>query len=115
MLRPVVAPFVLVAAFSLCLAREAAKPEFEVVSIRPGSDRPVMVNGMAVVGAMQGGPGSSDPERLTGNSVVLRDLVLRAYGVNLHQLSGPGWIETTPLRRWARFGYGCSRSGRRLV
>jgi uncharacterized protein (TIGR03435 family) len=114
MLRPIAIPLALIPAFSFCLAQEA-KPEFEVVSIRPGSDKPVVVNGMAIVGAMQGGPGSSDPERLTGNSVALRDLVLRAYGVNLHQLSGPGWIETTRYDVNAKIPPGTTRDEFKLM
>ena len=80
---------------SQCFAQPPGKPAFEAVSIRPGSGRPVDVKGMLVVGMMRGGPGTPDPERLTGNSVTLRDLMLSAYAVPRQQLAGPGWIETT--------------------
>jgi Protein of unknown function (DUF3738) len=72
------------------------KPSFEVASIRPGSRTlTTLPNGMQVIGAMQGGPGTSDPETLTINSLPLRSIVLRAYGVQPYQLSGPGWIATS--------------------
>lgn len=64
---------------SQCFAQPPDKPVFEAVSIRPGSGRPVDVKGMLIVGMMRGGPGTPDPERLTGNSMTLRDLILSAY------------------------------------
>jgi uncharacterized protein (TIGR03435 family) len=72
------------------------KPTFEVASIRPGSRTlTTLPNGMQVIGAMQGGPGTSDPETLTINSLPLKSIVLRAYGVQAYQLSGPEWIVTS--------------------
>jgi uncharacterized protein (TIGR03435 family) len=93
MLRPIAIPALLLSNY--CLAQPPAKPMFEAVSIRPGSGRPVEVKGMPIVGMMRGGPGTPDPERLTGNSVTLRDLLLSAYFVRPQQLAGPGWIDTT--------------------
>jgi uncharacterized protein (TIGR03435 family) len=93
MLRPIAIPALFLSSY--CVAQPPAKPVFEVVSIRPGSGRPVDVKGMLIVGMMRGGPGTPDPERFTANTVILRDLVLSAYGVSRQQLAGPGWIETT--------------------
>lgn len=65
-------PALVALAFSgtLCVAQESAKPRFEVVSVRPASGQPtVLASGMRVEGAVQGGPGSADPERLNGNGV----------------------------------------------
>lgn len=115
MLREIIGSVLLIAPSSLCLAQETAKPAFEVISIRPGTGRPVTVNGMQIVGAMRGGPGSSDPERFTGNSVSLRDLVLSAYGINRHQLSGPGWIETARYDVDAKIPPGATRDQFKLM
>lgn len=88
---------------------------FDVVSIRPGTGRPVTLNGMQVVGVIQGGPGSSNPGRLTANSVSLRDLVLTAYGVTRRQLAGPGWIETARYDVNARVPAGTTQDQFKLM
>ncbi len=75
-------------------AQNVAKPSFEVVSIRPGS--PIVTQcpggGLRALGLICGGPGTPDPGRLTGNSVLLRTLIQRALGVQPLQLIGPDWI-----------------------
>ncbi len=96
MLRPITIPALFLSSY--CVAQTPVKPAFDAVSIRPGSGRAVAVNGMLIVGMMRGGPGTRDPERFTGNTVTLRDLVLSAYGVRRQQLAGPGWIENVGLR-----------------
>jgi uncharacterized protein (TIGR03435 family) len=68
------------------------KPSFEVASIRPASGKPAP--GTQGLGLMRGGPGSPDPERLTGNSVNLRILLQRAYGLQPFQIIGPDWVAT---------------------
>ncbi len=70
------------------------KPSFEVVSIRPGSMTPASCAEAPIraIGMTCGGPGTSDPERFTGNSTVLRSLMQRAYGVQAFQVIGPDWI-----------------------
>ncbi len=70
----------------------APKPAFEVASIRPASGKPAP--GTQGLGLLRGGPGSADPERLTGNSVNLRILLQRAYGLQTFQVIGPDWIST---------------------
>ena len=113
MLRPIAIPALFLSSY--CVAQPPTKPVFEAVSIRPGSGRPVEVKGMLIVGMMQGGPGTPDPERLTGNSVSLRDLVLSAYGVSRQQLAGPGWIETTGYNINAKIPPGTTKDQFRLM
>ena len=75
---------------------QTPKPTFEVISIRPGSMKPVqMPNGMSAIGGIQGGPGTPDPELVRMNSVTLKQLMTRAYSVKYYQISGPTWIDTT--------------------
>ncbi|HEY4362008.1 MAG TPA: TIGR03435 family protein [Bryobacteraceae bacterium] len=75
---------------------QSPKPSFEVASIRPGSMKPVqLANGMSVIGAVQGGPGTPDPERVTMNSVSLKSVVTRAYCLRGDQVFGPDWTANT--------------------
>ena len=92
---PVVAAYSLLAC--VCLAQEPSKPSFDVVSIRPASGQfTILPNGTGVLGAMQGGPGSTDPELLRGTGVTVFNLLSRAYGrLKRYQVSGPLWITTT--------------------
>jgi uncharacterized protein (TIGR03435 family) len=72
--------WLLAAAFSF--AQENPAPHFEVASIRPASGP----------GAFSGGPGSSDPERITFGGTTLEILIQNAYGVQPDQISGPDWL-----------------------
>lgn len=94
----------------------SSKPSFDVVSIRPGNGQPTTLpNGMRVLGAMQGGPESPDPERLTGNSVSLKSLMLRAYAVKSYQISGPSWIDTTRYDIAAKIPPGATKNDLNLM
>jgi len=80
-------------AFGLAIATVLASAQtiiplqFEVASVKAtstGSGR----------GGMRGGPGTSDPERITIESLPLRRILIAAYGVETDQIAGPGWIDT---------------------
>jgi uncharacterized protein (TIGR03435 family) len=43
--------------------------------------------------SMGGGPGSTDPGRVTYSGVTLRTLIARAYSVKEHQVEGPEWLD----------------------
>jgi uncharacterized protein (TIGR03435 family) len=106
----VFAAFLLLACSVSSAQDSPAKPSFEVVSIRPGNGQPItLASGMRAVGAMQGGPGSADPERLTGNSVTVRSLLTRAFGVKIYQISGPAWIQTSPFDIAAKIPPGATK------
>lgn len=59
---------------------------FEVASVKPS---PPASQGR---GGAQGGPGTSDPGRITYFRVTLQRLIGEAYGVNFDQIQAPGWI-----------------------
>lgn len=62
---------------------------FEVASIRP-----VPPIGRAMFVGTKGGPGSTDPGRMTFGYVTLASLVRRAYGIDSFQLFCPDWLYT---------------------
>jgi uncharacterized protein (TIGR03435 family) len=81
------------------LAAAPESPQFEVVSIRPAvSLGPIFADqittAMAVSGRLSGGPGTSDPERISAARITLRALVAAAYGVRADLISGPGWLDS---------------------
>jgi uncharacterized protein (TIGR03435 family) len=100
------------------LAQEpAAKPSFEVASIRPASMRPTSCPGSAfsAIGQVCGGPGSSDPERFTGNSVSLHLLLQQAYVLQNFQLIGPDWIDTARYDITAKVPPGATKDDFKLM
>jgi uncharacterized protein (TIGR03435 family) len=76
--------WLLAATFSF--AQETPYPHFEVASVKPAS-----VSGF---GPFSGGPGSSDPERVTFGGTTLEVLIQEAYGVQADQISGPDWLRS---------------------
>jgi uncharacterized protein (TIGR03435 family) len=68
------------------------KIAFEVASARP-SPPPNSSNGTVTVMGLRGGPGSTDPERMS-RKIDLRNALLRAFGVPYDQLTGPDWMQT---------------------
>ena len=65
----------------------ATRSGFEAASVKPvGPDVPRVATGM------RGGPGTSDPGRITYTSVTLAQLLVRAYDVWPDQISGPSWL-----------------------
>ena len=72
----------------------AYAPSFEAASIRPAAVSPLPIPAEAVSDALrfQGGPGTKDPLRIRYTGVTLQQLLARAYGLELQQVSGPAWI-----------------------
>jgi uncharacterized protein (TIGR03435 family) len=62
----------------------AQSPHFEVASVKPSPQQKF--------GAFSGGPGSSDPERMTYESTTLENLIRDAYNLKPYQISGPSWL-----------------------
>lgn len=61
-------------------------PHFEVASVKQATgNKP---------GLFSGGPGSSDPERVTYDGTTLEVLIQNAYGVMPDQISGPDWLRS---------------------
>src|SRR3954469_20323036 len=82
------AVLLLLTAHKLSAQPSPAKPQFEVVSIKP--------SGPFVPGNMRirtiGGPGTGDPGRITWGKYVLSNLLMTAYGIKFYQLAGPDWL-----------------------
>lgn len=75
----------------LLMVRAFAQPQpaFEAASVRALGDK----SGESPVGmTTRGGPGSSDPERLTYKKVVFGALLTKAYGATRLTIEGPAWI-----------------------
>ena len=77
-------------------AQKTEGPSFEVASIKP-AEGPTMTAGgqMMMRIGRGGGPGSTDPGRITMNNQSLRDLIATAYSVKRYQVSGPDWLDST--------------------
>jgi len=67
-----------------CLAWAQANPEFEVASVKPSTGRV----------ALRGGPRTAEPERIAYENADLRQLLMKAYGVESDQISGPAWVDS---------------------
>jgi uncharacterized protein (TIGR03435 family) len=65
--------------------------KFEVASVRPSTEQ----TATPANSGMRGGPGTADPERFFYPSVPLKTLLLRVYGLNDYQFSGPSSLAST--------------------
>ena len=90
-------------------AQEAAKPSFDVVSVRP------TIGQKPVLGAARGGPGTQDPERFGGDAMTTMQLASLAYGVRPLQISGPEWLNTARYDISAKIPAGTSREQFKLM
>ena len=71
---------------TFCFAQASPSARFEVASVKPAA--------AGKLGSFSGGPGSSDPERITYERTTLEILIQGAYGVLPDQIAGPGWLRT---------------------
>jgi uncharacterized protein (TIGR03435 family) len=71
----------------LSISPEAAKSQFDAVSLKPAGP---FTPGRNPFGT-SGGPGSSDPGRFTMARAALSSLISRAYGLASDELKGPAW------------------------
>jgi uncharacterized protein (TIGR03435 family) len=86
-------PILLVLTVCVAFGQDAAPPAFEVASVKVAAP----LQGGAMMfgsGSMRGGPGSTDPGRITYNSVLLKAVVARAYNVKDYQVEGPAWLDS---------------------
>jgi uncharacterized protein (TIGR03435 family) len=67
-----------------------ARLSFDVASVRVSA--PINGPPLSQPGAMKGGPGTNDPERITYSRISILTILLNAFGVAVDQLSGPSWI-----------------------
>jgi uncharacterized protein (TIGR03435 family) len=69
-------------------AQDRTRLKFEVASVKPADrnqDAPPI---------MRGGPGTSDPERITWEQLSLARLLCRLYALDFDQVTGPSWLGT---------------------
>jgi uncharacterized protein (TIGR03435 family) len=74
---------------------------FDVASVRMSGPLPPNSPPIPAVGIMNGGPGTSDPQRIAYSRVLMRRILVNAFGVRPDQIEGPGWVNdndpaTTP-------------------
>jgi uncharacterized protein (TIGR03435 family) len=77
---------------------------FEVASVKPASS-----SDGSVGSSMRGGPGTSDPERITFTNVTLIAVILRAYAVKPYQVTGPDWLSSARYDLTAKVPAGATK------
>jgi uncharacterized protein (TIGR03435 family) len=73
------------------LSAQPDTPKFEVASVRRAAPPQP---GVGVRDGARGGPGTADPGQVAYTNLLLKDLLLTAYGVKSYQLAGPDWLGT---------------------
>lgn len=100
-MRTVSSLAILAALGSGVLLAQDAKLQFEVASVRPSGPAPKGTpQGRGMV---RGGPGTTDPERLTYERALFRQLLMDAYGVQRDQIKGPDWATAEAVAGGAQF------------
>jgi uncharacterized protein (TIGR03435 family) len=90
------------------IASSQQPSEFEVASVKPA------VAGRAR-GGLTGGPGTSDPERISAESIDLKRLLMKAYDLETDQISGPGWIDSEKYAIAAKVAPGTTEEQFRIM
>jgi uncharacterized protein (TIGR03435 family) len=85
---------------------------FEVAAVKPSGPPP---QGPRIEGRLLGGPGTSDPVRITDSRVTLQQLVREAYGVAFDQIQGPGWIAEEKYDITAKVPPGATKDDLKLM
>jgi len=93
-------------------AQEAARPSFEVASVKPS---PAPAPGVYPRQQIRGGPGSSDPTTATFEFVDLASLVTMAYHIPRYALSGPQWLSSARFEITARIPPGTTADTYRVM
>lgn len=75
----------------LAISPEAAKPQFDAVTLKPAGPFVPGPNAFAA----HGGPGTDDPGRLMLSRTPISSLIRRAYGLDVDEVKGPAWISDT--------------------
>ena len=82
---------------TLCLAAAAVAAlgqtplSFEVASVRAAGTKPPYTP-IPAAGVITGGPGTSDPTRMTFTWIQVRRLLMEAFKVPIDQISGNDWV-----------------------
>src|ERR1700733_8288811 len=98
----------------LMLAAAAALGQtFEVASVRPTP--PPQPGAMVFYGRPRGGPGSSDPGKITWASAALRSMVMTAYDVQGFQVTAPDWLAIERYDIIAKVAAGATRGAGHMM
>ena len=92
---------------SILFAATIWSQTFEVASVRQSP--PPAPNARVFYGPPRGGPGTRDPERITWTNAALRDIVMKAYAVQTHQLEAPAWLASARYDIAAKVPSGATR------
>jgi len=84
-------PSAALGAVLLCRAQSPAPLAFEVASARVANREPPS-RPFPAAGQITGGPETPDPTRITYTWVLVRRLLMDAFGVPLDQISGSDWV-----------------------
>lgn len=112
MIRKCAPLLALLFAYAGSFAQSAAKPEFEVASIKPS---PPYLPGVGFAVACRGGPETSDPGLFICENYSHLNMVLHAYGIEYYQLSAPDWMLTTRFDLRATVPEGATKEQFRLM
>lgn len=102
--------FLAVAAPHFASAQQSSGPRFEVTSVKlANGDAPPPTTGLS------GGPGTSDPERITYWGSVFR-LLPQVYGIDFDQMTGgPSWLVSQPYSISAIVPHGATAGDVRIM
>ncbi len=82
----------LVLAASIAIGQTANKPlAFDAASVKVAARAFIP----RVTGTMKGGPGTSDPGRITYTQISLIQLLMKAWGIEYYRIDGPSWLKST--------------------
>lgn len=80
--------------------------KFEVASVRRSTES----TSTPANSGWRGGPGTPDPERFTVTNLPLMNLLLKAYGIQRYQISGPDWLGSTRFHLEAKVAPGTTEA-----
>ncbi len=88
-----------IAAIALIAFFRLQAQQFEIVSLKPSAaGRPIFV-----ANQMHGGPGTSEPTRITAIDLSVKFMLMQAYGASAFQIVGPEWTDPPPRSPEGRF------------
>jgi uncharacterized protein (TIGR03435 family) len=100
---------------ALCFIAAAAQSAgdrlaFEVATIKPATQADLQgVYGNLFPIMMRGGPGTASPGQVSFKNASFRSILMSAYGLKQHQISGPDWIKITGFNIEAKLPPGATR------
>jgi uncharacterized protein (TIGR03435 family) len=97
-----------------CFAQVLPQPEFEVASVRASAPASSMRE-EHTPGVRTGGPGTSDPERVSFSRIPFNLILAEAFNISAHRIVGPDWIATKRYDIVAKVSPGTTANQGRLM